>query len=217
MEGGVDAEKPSRQPMVADDHRPIGEPGGDKLPRLLGGGAMPRSRGVGAALNGRRAAACVRYRWLRELVSARDEALIVAETRPRSLTAGGFCRPCRLENPLSSAPDEASNRSLMSLVIPLRNEDRTVPRGRKPQGDQALSNAQRQARYRARLQSRGQLSVAQPAAEADRSAGVLPSANSSRCRLSMPPGSTSGRKACRARPPPKPYARSPISIATNWP
>ena len=173
MEGGVDAEKPSRQPMVADDHRPIGEPGGDKLPRLLGGGAMPRSRGVGAALNGRRAAACVRYRWLRELVSARDEALIVAETRPRSLTAGGFCRPCRLENPLSSAPDEASNRSLMSLVIPLRNEDRTMPRGRKPQGDQALSNAQRQARYRARLQSRGQLSVAQPAAEADRSTGVL--------------------------------------------
>jgi len=61
----------------------------------------------------------------------------------------------------------------MSLVIPLRNEDRTMPRGRKPQGDQALSNAQRQARYRARLQSRGQLSVAQPAAEADRSTGVL--------------------------------------------
>ena len=38
----------------------------------------------------------------------------------------------------------------MSLVIQLRNEDRTRPRGRKPQGDQALSNAQRQARYRAR-------------------------------------------------------------------
>jgi len=40
-----------RQPTVADDHRPIGEPGGDKLPRQLVGGAMSRSRGVGAAFD----------------------------------------------------------------------------------------------------------------------------------------------------------------------
>jgi hypothetical protein len=42
-----------RQPIVADDHRPIGEPGGDKLPRQLVGGAMPRSRCVGAAFDRR--------------------------------------------------------------------------------------------------------------------------------------------------------------------
>jgi hypothetical protein len=42
-----------RQPMMADDHRPIGEPGGDQVPRQFVGGAMPRSRGVGAAFDRR--------------------------------------------------------------------------------------------------------------------------------------------------------------------
>jgi len=34
--------------------------------------------------------------------------------------------------------------------IALRNGEHTMPRGQKPQGEQALSNAERQARYRAR-------------------------------------------------------------------
>jgi len=42
--------------MVADDHRPIGEPGGNKLPRQRVGGAMPRSRGVRAAFDRRMSA-----------------------------------------------------------------------------------------------------------------------------------------------------------------
>ena len=36
-----------------------------------------------------------------------------------------------------------------ATVIALRNEGQIMPRGRKPQGEQALSNAERQARYRA--------------------------------------------------------------------
>jgi hypothetical protein len=42
-----------RQPVVADDHRLIGQLGGDKLPRQLVSGTMPRSRGVSAAFDRR--------------------------------------------------------------------------------------------------------------------------------------------------------------------
>jgi hypothetical protein len=38
----------------------------------------------------------------------------------------------------------------LATAIALRNGGQTMPRGRQPQGEQALNNAERQARYRAR-------------------------------------------------------------------
>ena len=47
-------------------------------------------------------------------------------------------------------------------------EVRTMPRGRKPTGEQALSNAERQARYRARHMSPPALVATRPRRPADR-------------------------------------------------
>jgi hypothetical protein len=41
----------------------------------------------------------------------------------------------------------------LATAIALRNGGQTMPRGRQPQGEQALSNAERQARYRASHES----------------------------------------------------------------
>jgi hypothetical protein len=40
-----------------------------------------------------------------------------------------------------------------TIVIRYVTENRAMPRGRKPEGEHALSNAERQARHRARLQT----------------------------------------------------------------
>jgi hypothetical protein len=42
------------------------------------------------------------------------------------------------------------NLSFKSIVMRYVTENRAMPRGRKPEGEQALSNAERQARYRDR-------------------------------------------------------------------
>jgi hypothetical protein len=42
------------------------------------------------------------------------------------------------------------NGPFKSIAMRYVTEIRTMPRGRKPEGEQALSNAERQARYRAR-------------------------------------------------------------------
>jgi hypothetical protein len=47
-------------------------------------------------------------------------------------------------------------------------EIRTMPRGRKPEGEQALSNAERQARYRARHTTPALPAAARPRRAADR-------------------------------------------------
>src|SRR5208337_355853 len=42
------------------------------------------------------------------------------------------------------------NGPVRAIAMRYVTENRAMPRGRKPEGDQALSNAERQARYRAR-------------------------------------------------------------------
>ena len=62
-----------------------------------------------------------------------------------------------------------------------------MPRGCKPTGDHVLSNAERQARYRARQQVEAATAVTRPRRPTDDavapSVGVTPSAHYLRCRL----------------------------------
>jgi hypothetical protein len=91
--------------------------------------------------------------------------------------------------------------------------------GRKPDGDAALSNAERQARYRLRHQV-GQPAVVCPdplTGAAAHSAGALRSTNCSRCKASMPPGSKHCLTRFRARRRPMPYRPSLILISTRSP
>ena len=91
-----------------------------------------------------------------------------------------------------------------------------MPSGRKPDGDAALSNAERQARYRLRHQ------VGQPAVaaadgrwRADRRAGTMPSPSCSNCKAPMPPGSKHCLKRFRTRRRPMPCRPSSILTSTR--
>ena len=74
-----------------------------------------------------------------------------------------------------------------------------MPSGRKPDGDAALSNAERQARYRLRHQveqpAPGAARIGLPTAAAARGVGTMPSPSCLRRRPSAPPGS----KRCPTR------------------
>jgi hypothetical protein len=83
-----------------------------------------------------------------------------------------------------------------------------MPRGCKPTGDHALSNAERQARYRARQQVEAATAVTRLAP----SVGVTPSAHYLRCRLRMPSGSRHSPIASKAAR--QPMRSKPSSIST---
>ena len=96
-----------------------------------------------------------------------------------------------------------------------------MPRGRRPKGEYALSDAERQARYRARQlaqQTPPVLRYAGPRiGAAAPSAGAISSPNCSPCRPSMPPGPTVYPTTCATAPPPKRFRPSSISISTTSP
>ncbi len=82
-----------------------------------------------------------------------------------------------------------------------------MPRGRKPEGEQALSNAERQARYRARHLAQPAPVATRPRRATDRrshySDGVTPSPNCCHYRPSMPIGWRLFPTACVPAPPPR--------------
>ena len=88
-----------------------------------------------------------------------------------------------------------------------------MPRGCKPTGEHALSNAERQARYRARQQVEAATAVTRPIDAAAPSVGVTPSAHCSRCRLSTPTGSQHSPIASKAARQPR---RSKPSSISTW-
>ena len=59
-------------------------------------------------------------------------------------------------------------RQVTTTAMRYVTEIRTMPRGRKPEGEQALSNAERQARYRARHMTLALPVAARPRRAADR-------------------------------------------------
>ena len=93
-----------------------------------------------------------------------------------------------------------------------------MPRGRQPEGEHALSNAERQARYRARRETQQPAPVVRYRRPADRRtraqrwhdtvAGLSP------CKPNTPPGMTSCRTICVTPPPAPPCRPSSISIST---
>ena len=91
-----------------------------------------------------------------------------------------------------------------------------MPRGCKPTGDHALSNAERQARYRARQQverpRRSPDRAARPIDAVAPSVGVTPSAHYLRCRLRTPSGSRHSPIASKAAR--QPTRSKPSSIST---
>lgn len=94
-------------------------------------------------------------------------------------------------------------------------EVRTMPRGRKPDGAHALSNAERQARYRARRLSQPTPVVtrARPTDRRSRpNAGAMPSSSCWRYRPNMPTGSPHSPTACATAP--RPTHSKPSSIST---
>jgi hypothetical protein len=101
-----------------------------------------------------------------------------------------------------------------------------MPRGREPEGEAALSNAERQARYRVRRQApRPPLTIKQsrPAnspgrrGEAARSAGTTRWPRCSRSRPNAPRGSRPCPKACATAPRRRRFRRSSILIWTRSP
>jgi hypothetical protein len=60
------------------------------------------------------------------------------------------------------------NGPVRAIAMRYVTENRAMPRGRKPEGDQALSNAERQARYRARHTTPALPAAARPRRAADR-------------------------------------------------
>ena len=69
---------------------------------------------------------------------------------------------------MKRAGGSGPNLSFKSIVMRYVTEIRTMPRGRKPEGEQALSNAERQARYRARHTTPPVPMAARPRRAADR-------------------------------------------------
>jgi hypothetical protein len=89
-----------------------------------------------------------------------------------------------------------------------------MPRGRKPQGDQALSNAQRQARYRARR------AAAKPLPAIPSRRPIRPPSRPQRWHAAVSVLiATQAEYAAwyDALPPLRLCARSSSSISTNWP
>jgi hypothetical protein len=80
------------QRAVADDHRPIGQPGGDKLLRQLVGGAMSRLRGIGAAF---------RPSLGRPIAGVRDKRARRADTIPRRKLSSTSVSPRRARSAVS--------------------------------------------------------------------------------------------------------------------
>ena len=60
------------------------------------------------------------------------------------------------------------NGPVRAIAMRYVTENRAMPRGRKPEGDQALSNAERQARYRARHTTPALPAAVRPRRAADR-------------------------------------------------
>ena len=108
-------------------------------------------------------------------------------------------------------------------TIPLRNgeqEKQSMPRGRQPIGEHALSNAERQARYRARREVEQPLPKIRYRRPADRRTRAqrwfaTPSPGWSRCKPSMPRGMTRCPTACATVPPPRPFRPSSISTSIH--
>jgi hypothetical protein len=60
------------------------------------------------------------------------------------------------------------NEPVKAIAMRYVTENRAMPRGRNPEGEQALSNAERQARYRARHTTPALPAAARPRRTADR-------------------------------------------------
>ena len=107
-------------------------------------------------------------------------------------------------------------------AIAMRNvtEVRTMPRGRKPEGEQALSNAERQARYRARPLAPVSPVATRPRRTTDRRSrlndGVTQSMNCCRYRPPMPIGSRLSPIVCKSVRPPRPWKPSSSSTSPTW-
>ena len=103
--------------------------------------------------------------------------------------------------------DTPDRREDSGQAIAMRNvtENRTMPRGRTPEGENAMSNAERQARYRARRAAcrRSPRARAAPVIDAAvRGVGVMLSTNCWRSRPPTRTGSRHCRKVCAKAPPP---------------
>jgi hypothetical protein len=103
-----------------------------------------------------------------------------------------------------------------------RNGNSTIPRGRHPDGEHTLSNAQRQARYRARREAEKPAPVVRYRRPVDRRSrlqrwNATRSRGYSPCKLNMPPGATLCRTVSATLPPLRPYRPSSISISMNSP
>jgi hypothetical protein len=99
----------------------------------------------------------------------------------------------------------------------LVTEDRATPRGRKSEGEYALSNAERQARHRGRLQHSSQGSWSNTASRwiggAGPGAGTTPSPKCSWSRPNVPHGSMRCPRTSATVPPEFRYRRSSISTS----
>jgi hypothetical protein len=97
-------------------------------------------------------------------------------------------------------------------------EDKAMPRGCKPEGEHALSNAERQARHRARQQM--PMPVIRyrrpPIGAAVRNAGAMPAANWSPCKPNTLHGSTRFPTAFAPRQQERRCRPSRTSTSTPW-
>ena len=78
----------------------------------------------------------------------RQHADLLAQPRHPSQATTTEAPPRRRGRPPKATPRRRVNPD--PHTIPLRHGERPMPRGRQPQGEHALSDAERQARYRAR-------------------------------------------------------------------
>ena len=96
-----------------------------------------------------------------------------------------------------------------------------MPRGRKSNGATSLSNAERQARYRARHQKAEPSVVIRTRQPVDRrpglDVGTMPSLNWSNFRPPMPPGSKPCPTHFEAPRQPRRFRPSSMLISTRWP
>ena len=96
-----------------------------------------------------------------------------------------------------------------------------MPRGRQPQGEHPLSNAERQARYRAaaNLNSRSPYPAISipPTEEPGHSVSAMPSPRWWLCKPDTPSGATPYLTAYATPPTPRRYRPLSISISTTLP
>jgi DNA replication protein DnaC len=118
-------------------------------------------------------------------------------------------------------PAQTARRRLIPTTICYVTENRAMPRGRKPAGEQALSNAERQARYRARRMTEPVTVVTRTRRPADaaagRSVGATRSTNCWRFRPGTPSGSRRSRRAWATVGQPRHSRRSSIWISPTLP